>query len=85
MEGETKLAAKALVTLTPDELNLCVVDYFNEAGEWNVDLLNEALPSDVILKIWAVIPPSVDNGVDRILWSDTNEEKFSIRSAYQLL
>ncbi|KAF7844298.1 Non-LTR retroelement reverse transcriptase [Senna tora] len=58
------------------------VKEFCRDGDWNLELLYEWLPEDIVHKIVAVCPPDDNNGEDIVVWRWNNNGEFSIKSAY---
>ncbi|PNY07166.1 ribonuclease H [Trifolium pratense] len=61
-----------------------VADLVEVNGNLNEERI-EWLPDDVQLRIWAVLPASVELGEDRCMWPGTGNDNFTVASAYQLL
>ncbi|XP_019159704.1 PREDICTED: uncharacterized protein LOC109156318 [Ipomoea nil] len=52
---------------------------------WNVDLLSELLPPDLVCKIRATPIPIEENTQDRLSWPDSTTGTFSVLSAYNII
>ncbi|CAN1854625.1 hypothetical protein LINPERHAP1_LOCUS41404 [Linum perenne] len=62
-----------------------VVNFVNEDGQWDIEKLTNALPSDAVEVVVGMSPPRGDLGADRSVWGGEDNDRFSIKSAYNLL
>ncbi|KAK2389897.1 hypothetical protein QL285_063455 [Trifolium repens] len=62
-----------------------VKDVALPTGEWNYNLLQSVLPSNIIQKLHAIVPPHDSQGVDIPLWPRTNTGAFTVSAAYHLI
>jgi hypothetical protein len=70
----------------PDEMQRwSVADMIDGSGNWNVQVLCNFLPHEILQKIIATIPPDDGEGPDVCVWPGTKMGLFSVSSAYQLL
>ncbi|KAK7272789.1 hypothetical protein RIF29_13828 [Crotalaria pallida] len=78
------LLDKTLAPLREFELDMRVKDFANSDGSWNVSLLKRCLPTNIVDQISLIMPPQ--NGTsDSVAWNCTNDGKFSVCSAYNVL
>jgi hypothetical protein len=64
---------------------MMVSDLVDANGCWRLDILSTWLPSNIINKLHAIMPPRMDNHDDQRAWSGTPTGTFSIASAYMML
>jgi ribonuclease HI len=57
-------------------------DIVNNREEWNFDMIRNILPPDILLKMHAILPPTLRDGVDRLIWPGNNSGKFTVKAAY---
>ncbi|GAU22495.1 hypothetical protein TSUD_296140 [Trifolium subterraneum] len=50
--------------------------------EWNFDMISNILPPDILLKMHAILPPTLRDGVDMPIWPGDNTGRFTVRAAY---
>jgi hypothetical protein len=62
-----------------------VKDVALPTGEWNYNLLQSVLPSNIIQKLHAIVPPHDSQGVDIPLCPGTNTGAFTVSAAYHLI
>ncbi|KAL4322447.1 hypothetical protein AHAS_Ahas14G0211400 [Arachis hypogaea] len=60
-----------------------VWEWTNNKGEWDTNKLKEYLPEDIVAKITASPPPSLDQNEDTIGWKHTEDGDFSIGATYK--
>jgi hypothetical protein len=60
-----------------------VSDLFHHQGSWNLDLLRELFPIDVVNKIRA-LPLSLNSYADRWIWGADKHGLFTVKSAYHV-
>lgn len=61
-----------------------MADLVDSNVNWDLTLVHEYVPSDVRMKIEAIMPPRIDGKEDTIQWDSING-KFSISSVYEFL
>ncbi|KAK2422286.1 Polynucleotidyl transferase, ribonuclease H superfamily protein [Trifolium repens] len=65
--------------------NARVCDLVDNEGGWNWNMMDGWLPADIMQKITAILPPSIENGKDIQLGIGKNSDEFSVASMYNLL
>lgn len=70
----------------PDDLrHLKVSDLIDESGEWNLNMIRETIPTQVLDRIGAIHPLDSSSDSDTRLWPGYNLGNFTVSSAYSLL
>jgi hypothetical protein len=65
----------------PENLrNMTVYDLVDNEGKWNLELLAEMFPYEIMMKIAAIVPPMDDYGNDEIIGIGSNKCGFSVTS-----
>jgi hypothetical protein len=65
----------------PENLrNMTVYDLVDNEGKWNLDLLAEMFPHEMLMKIAAIVHPMDDYGNDEIIGIGSNKCGFSVTS-----
>ncbi|KAF8390857.1 hypothetical protein HHK36_023156 [Tetracentron sinense] len=83
--GNAPLSTVALGLIMAEDMEKFVVEYVNEHGEWNWDVIGALLPTATQLHIHAVrVFPSLALE-DRLVWCGSNSGSFTTSSAYKLL
>ncbi|KAF7826831.1 ribonuclease H [Senna tora] len=59
-----------------------LIQFVDNQGQWNYDMLSSLLPNDVIYKINNVNPPNESLGLDLPIWCPEANGKFSTCGAY---
>lgn len=67
------------------DLRAKVSDFVNPNGGWNVILLNQSIPSQIINRVTKLPVPSVSRNQDVYLWMASSDGVFSTASAYRAL
>jgi hypothetical protein len=62
-----------------------VKDVALQSGEWNFEMIQHAVPSFIVQKLHAIVPPNVNHEGDTMLLPGTNTGKFTVVSAYSLI
>jgi hypothetical protein len=62
-----------------------VKDVALPTGEWNFELLQQSLPSSIIQKLHAIVPPHPSQEEDIQLWPGTATGHFTVSSAYYMI
>ncbi|GAU16889.1 hypothetical protein TSUD_368390 [Trifolium subterraneum] len=76
---------EAMRIMVPESMQyLMVKDLVDDNGCWNFDLLRTWLPHNIISKMYALLPPQNDGDTETRVWSGTDNDQFSIASAYKL-
>ncbi|KAH9672602.1 putative ribonuclease H protein [Citrus sinensis] len=79
------LIAYATNTIPLDILDCKVADLVDINGSWYWSRFEQYLPSNIILKIAALHPPSHAKGTDTIFWAHSKHGQFTTSSAYLAL
>lgn len=66
-----------------EEARVC--DMVNDSGQWTCVKLGDSWPMDMKLKINAVLPLEAGNGLDKVLWAETADGIFTVKSSYEAL
>ncbi|KAL9422763.1 hypothetical protein AB3S75_034941 [Citrus x aurantiifolia] len=66
-------------------LNKRAMDFLDGSGNWNLPLFSHLVPSNVLLKIATIHPPTAAFGNDNYFWRGSSNGMFSVRAAYELL
>ncbi|PNY15946.1 ribonuclease H, partial [Trifolium pratense] len=70
----------------PENLNdMRVKDLVDEHGQWNYQMLQSWLPHTIVRRLWAILPPTDDNGMDQRGWKGDKNGEFSVSSAYLMI
>ncbi|GAU48590.1 hypothetical protein TSUD_405800 [Trifolium subterraneum] len=70
----------------PTEMHSWTVsDMLNGDGNWNMSVLKNYLPQEILDKILILIPPRATDGADVRVWPGNRMGMFSVSSAYKLL
>lgn len=56
-----------------------VCKYIRHNKTWNVELLSQVIPSDIVRQILSILMPTLDIP-DRVTWKFTQDENFSLKS-----
>jgi hypothetical protein len=62
-----------------------VKDVASTTGEWNFGLIQDLVPSSIVQKMHAVVPPNTSHEEDVMLWPGTNTGQFTVAAAYHLI
>jgi ribonuclease HI len=62
-----------------------VKDVALPTGEWNFDLLQQVVPSSIVQKLHAIVPPHASHEADKQFWPGTATGIFTVSSAYYML
>ncbi|KAJ1392913.1 Ribonuclease H-like superfamily [Sesbania bispinosa] len=68
-----------------DNLTAKVSDYLDDNGDWDILRLHGVLPPSILVKVQAMIPPSIENGTDVIAWGKKADGSFTVAAAYSKL
>lgn len=79
---DVPLAAYATYIIPINILNGKVADFVKEDGSWYRDWFERFLPSNIIIHITALQPPSPAKGIDSIFWAPSKSGRFTTHSAY---
>ncbi|CAA0833902.1 Polynucleotidyl transferase- ribonuclease H-like superfamily protein [Striga hermonthica] len=71
--------------ISPDVLAKPVAAFVDPRGGWNWSSFAGLLPSSIVLRIAATMPPQANAGSDRLILGLTSHGNFSTKSAYSLL
>ena len=84
--GEGPLISHALSTVTGDSMQNCIREFATPAGHWWWDKFINILPHSACLKIASIYPPSLSDGVIKLLGIYLYSNGcFNIKPAYKLL
>lgn len=64
------------------EEKVLVCDMIREDGDWNMEIIEDLLPSEIVNMIIGRHPP-MEGCVDKIEWALESTEKFSVSSCYR--
>jgi hypothetical protein len=62
-----------------------VKEVVSPTGEWNLDMLQNLVPTSIIQKLQAIVPPHTSHEEDVQLWPGTNTGQFTVSAAYHLI
>ncbi|CAN1789787.1 Putative ribonuclease H protein At1g65750 [Linum perenne] len=62
-----------------------VGDFVQEDGQWNINLLSDLCPPDVVDSIVGLSAPQAEYGEDQVAWGCEDNGRFTIKSAYRLI
>ncbi|KAL9462413.1 hypothetical protein AB3S75_000421 [Citrus x aurantiifolia] len=79
------LAERVIQPIPNELLNKRAVDFLDGSGNWNWPLFSHLVPSNVLLKIAAIHPPTAAFGNDSYFLGGSPNGIFSVRAAYELL
>nr|KYP65965.1 Putative ribonuclease H protein At1g65750 family [Cajanus cajan] len=82
--GLEPLIQSALSFVPPGELLKAVSDYVDDLGGWDIDQIQSYLPPNVWLCIQRLAPPHAGVGRDRVVWDNTTDGNFTLRSAHEI-
>ncbi|KAF7815401.1 putative ribonuclease H protein At1g65750 family [Senna tora] len=71
--------------LSPYEVQAMVADYTTPSGGWDWSRFEHRVPIHVRAKIVAIRPPSNMAPPDQVAWKHTNDGRFSVKTAYQVI
>ncbi|EOY04279.1 Non-LTR retroelement reverse transcriptase-like [Theobroma cacao] len=78
------LCSYAINPLSEMDLELPVASFCDEVGNWDMQILEQELPRNIILMILAVkLDPTSEEG-DTSCWIPSSDGRFSIKSTYDL-
>ncbi|CAN1831409.1 Putative ribonuclease H protein At1g65750 [Linum perenne] len=69
----------------PEDTDAVVAELVNEDGLWDLDLISQYLPPNVVDCVSGMSPPRPDRREDGWSWGAEQSGMFSIRSAYKLI
>ncbi|CAJ2628117.1 unnamed protein product [Trifolium pratense] len=81
------LDGSSLMTRATNQLidsTLVVKDVLTDEGNWDLNFLNDNLPTNIVNQLVALPAPRDTDGPDSIGWKDTNTRHFTVQSAYDL-
>jgi hypothetical protein len=84
IDGSTRISD--LIHEIPEEAQQWKVkDVALHSGEWNFEMIQHAVPSSIVQKLHAIVPPNVNHEEDTMFWPGTNTGEFTVASAYALI
>jgi hypothetical protein len=60
-------------------------DIVDDRGNWRFDMINNIVPDNIIQRMYAIVPPNTDNGIDMLVWPGNRMGEFTVSSAYSML
>ncbi|CAL1353205.1 unnamed protein product [Linum trigynum] len=83
----TQVPLQELATgqIPEEERELLVEDFVDEDRNWKTEKFDHILPLDIVRQITARVVDPLSMEEDTLLWQPTSNERFSTKSAYQLL
>jgi hypothetical protein len=48
-------------------------------------MINNIVPDNIIQRMYAIVPPNTDNGIDMLVWPGNRMGEFTVSSAYSML
>lgn len=73
------------ITIPPDLLNIKVADLVKHDGKWNLDVLVNWLPEEVISLLQAIPPPMTHDEMDSCVWPYSNSGIYKVSDNYNIL
>jgi hypothetical protein len=71
IDGSTRIS-DLIQELQEEAQGWKVKDVTIQSGEWNFGIIQRAVPSSIIKKLHAIVPPNVNHEEDTMLWPGTN-------------
>ncbi|EOX94482.1 Uncharacterized protein TCM_004079 [Theobroma cacao] len=66
------------------EAELPIASYCNEFGNWDIEVLSQALPYDIVLMIMAVAIDPTTKERDAVFWKLKSTGEFLVKTAYDV-
>ncbi|CAN1749435.1 Putative ribonuclease H protein At1g65750 [Linum perenne] len=85
LDSGSKLIDQAVLNIDQIDISARVCDLVTEAGAWDLAKIQFHVTDESIKGVIGMLPPSEDRGEDSWVWGCESNEKFTIRSAYELI
>jgi ribonuclease HI len=82
---DENIALDKIIDIPSHLQNKRLFELIDDEGNWNWNLLHNWLPDDILKKIAAVAPPSIDHGPDERVLAGCSSENFSVAGMYTAL
>jgi ribonuclease HI len=73
------------IVIPTNARNWKLKDIVDDRGNWRFDMINNIVPVNIIHRLYAIVPPNTDNGIDMLVWPGNRMGEFTVSSAYDML
>jgi hypothetical protein len=73
------------IVIPTNARNWKLKDIVDDIGNWRFDMINNIVPDNIIQRMYAIVSPNTDNGIDMLVWPGNRMGEFTVSSAYSML